>query len=257
MSEQGLLIALSGKMHSGKTTASLRFVETGKWERIRFSGPFKSMIYNFLILCKYDEKLAFECVDGSFKNTKLPDLGLTMRWLFQMVGSGFPQYFNYPNIWSNISMLRAKNIRKNKNVIIDDLRFQHEDDDIHAVGGKTILILGNHDNIKRKTEIGILSEIYDHSNYISDKIFKENMIKAWDNTFSDMKLERINKDIRSLFIDFINETVIPSRNTELHIPESHCSENSFPSFYNYQINNNGSLADLYDKVDSLIIRLGN
>lgn len=250
----GLLIALGGEQYSGKSTVSAFLSETGKWERIRFAGPFKSLIHQFLILCGYDPLLASQCIDGSISHTRLLDIGLTSKWMLEIIGDEFPLVCEYPKLWSYMALARSRSLRKQgRNVVIDDLAFDYESHDIHRDQGKTILIIGNHENKKRKDDIHILNEIYLHDGYISDDIFRKNFISAWDSTLGRMSINKINSNIKDTFIYFLDTILLPGRNQK-HFSEKKNYKNIIKS-YDYSINNQGSLSDLKDNIGILLMHL--
>ena len=253
----GKLVALGGRMHSGKTTASKLFTQSGDWQRIRFAGAFKALAHRFLVLSGYGRELASECVDGSMKNTPLPDIDMSMRRLMQNIGSSFREKLGDPDFWGNIAISRARHLMKsNINVLIDDMRFRHEDDVVHANGGYTVLIEGNHSQESHRSDINVLDGIYSRAGVMTDDVFRRNIVQAWDETVGQLKLHNA-RHIRDVFIDFVNTVLIPSRG---HVPVSdlmsHASEHSLPEVFDYRIVNNGSIADLKEKVENFVILLG-
>lgn len=250
------IVGLAGKMFSGKTTASKFFTENKDWERLRFATHLKKVLSCFLDISGYEKSIVESCVDGDLKGEVLPDIGLTSRWMLQNIGSDFPMTNNYHHVWRNITIKSALDVIANgKNVIIDDVRFAQEADDIQKHGGYTVFIDRKSEN--QKVNNIIIPNLYLPSGKMSDKLFLYNMIEAIDSVAYDIESNidyKLPDNFSNDFRDFVIDKFIPVRFTNIHEQsKKHISENSLPEKFDYIIDNNGTYLDLKNNVSNLIL----
>ena len=139
-----VIIALSGKKYSGKTTCSDIIINNFQFlgfKKISFATPLKDILS---ILFSFTD----ECYDTKKKETYIPSLNTTPRKLMQELGEFFrtnltktcPELkLSNNNIWIHVI---STIIKKNpyNNYIIDDLRHQDEYDFIKSINGHVIKI---------------------------------------------------------------------------------------------------------------------
>ncbi len=146
-------IAISGKMASGKTTASSILVNQYGYQRMSFGNPIKklgrlvSIPYNdedidrFMIdLCLGNENKAGQCLDILYDEIipKYEDLNMDIkndqtRAFMQDVGQSFK--IVDPYIWANYLVT---NLPVDRNIVIDDLRFKTELEVLKKAGFITV-----------------------------------------------------------------------------------------------------------------------
>lgn len=258
------LIALSGKMHSGKSTVADIFLQDKNWSKVKFAQHIKDIVNNFLIISGYSDELAKDCVDGDLKNELLPNIGLTPRWMLQNIGSDFPIKNNYHYIWRDIAMQTSLNlINHGKNVIIDDLRFSQESDSVHKNNGYTIFVDRKHKNLL-PTNNNLNSNLLDISNQngiISNNKFIDNMMTSIGITIDNIQYDveyRLPKYFEDDFFEFVKSTLVPYRFTDNQNDnkiKQHISENSLPSNFDYVLDNNGTLLDLKNNIQLILNNL--
>ncbi len=169
-----VVIALSGKKYSGKTTCSDIIVKNFQFlgfKKLSFATPLKDILSTLF-------SFTDECYDTKKKETYIPSLNTTPRKLMQELGEFFRTNLtktctdlklSNDNIWIHvISTIIKKN--PNNNYIIDDLRHQDEYDFIKSIDGHIIKIsrpsLNSNDNKQETQEIHISEQdclLYDYS----------------------------------------------------------------------------------------------
>jgi hypothetical protein len=120
------VIALTGLIGSGKTTAAnVLTVEFG-YERVRFAGPLKAMLRAI--------GLEHDYVDGDKKETPHPLLcHRTPRHAMQTLGTEWGRNCIGPDFWVQ-AWLKA--IEGKNRVVVDDCRFPNEGVAVRMLGGK-------------------------------------------------------------------------------------------------------------------------
>lgn len=120
------IIALTGYMGAGKTTACNWLVRQHNYERVRFAGPLKSMLR--ALGCSEAE------VDGDLKEQPSELLcGKTPREAMQTLGTEWGRDKISPYIW--VSAWRAA-VQSKPFVVVDDMRFPNEAVAVRSLGGK-------------------------------------------------------------------------------------------------------------------------
>jgi len=155
-----MIVAISGKIGSGKSTVGEIFEKNG-FELDSFAKSVKDIC---CILFGYDRNI----IEGSTpedrkwretidkKNTNLIGKDFTPRDAMVLVGTEFGRNMIHPNIWIETLFNRYD---KNKHLLITDLRFPNEYEEIKKRGGIVIRI--NRHNLTKLTNLN-------SSNHISE-----------------------------------------------------------------------------------------
>lgn len=133
---KGLLVGISGRMHSGKTTASLKLVRDG-WVPLSFAGPLKAMADTLL----YEAGVSPNRIEflRANKQEQIESLGCSMRYLLQTLGTEWGRRYIDRDIWVNVSRRQIQKLLNiGKSVVIDDVRFENEASMIRELGGLVI-----------------------------------------------------------------------------------------------------------------------
>lgn len=121
-----MIIGLCGLAGSGKSEVAKVLLEQGKFERIAFADPLKSMMsaVGFTHAQLY----------GDQKEVEVGDLGKTPRQMMQTLGTDWGRDLVHPEIWVKL-WLRKVHASKN-HIVVDDVRFPNEVGTIHGMGGE-------------------------------------------------------------------------------------------------------------------------
>ncbi len=131
----GILIGLSGKKYSGKTTAA-NYLEGHGFIPLAFADPLKAAAREIF-------DLSNEETNGELKEEVNPYWGVTPRQLLQRMGTEAMRGTFGPDIW--IKALFAKVDRYQStglqpDFVVSDVRFKNEADAIRARGGYVVRI---------------------------------------------------------------------------------------------------------------------
>ena len=127
-----MIIALSGKLGSGKTTIAKRLVSEHGFRKISFAGPLKEAcraIFGFT-----DEQLY-----GSLKKEIDPFWGLSPGRVLQLVGTELFRVHFDSEVWVK-SLIRTVQLEQNIAWVVDDMRFPNELEAIKKLGGVLIRV---------------------------------------------------------------------------------------------------------------------
>ena len=142
-----MLIGFSGKKGSGKSYFADYLVNNKLFIKLSFASPLKEITKILFNLSDEDVK------DPIKKELINPKFNASPRELMQWLGTDimreeFNKKFNYSgSIWIDSVKDKVKTLLdKNKDVVIDDVRFQNEVDMIHSLGGIVINLRNDLDN---------------------------------------------------------------------------------------------------------------
>lgn len=183
-----MIVALTGKKRSGKTTAARVFQEFMYSKHSLAEGIKKAAKSIFLLT---DEQLY-----GNEKEVKIPYLNTTPRKLMQVIGTELFQYDIYKYIpeleeavpkrelWVRMFQrkyqLYKKEFRTEPKVVIDDLRFKHEEKVLREMGAVIVKIvrpqITHTDTHPSETEIEEIREDHTIINDSSISKFKSKIV---------------------------------------------------------------------------------
>lgn len=142
-----MLIGFSGKKGSGKSYFADYLVNNKLFIKLSFASPLKEITKILFNLSDEDVK------DPIKKELINPKFNASPRELMQWLGTDimreeFNKKFNYSgSIWIDSVKDKVKTLLdNNKDVVIDDVRFQNEVDMIHSLGGIVINLRNYLDN---------------------------------------------------------------------------------------------------------------
>ena len=142
-----MLIGFSGKKGSGKSYFADYLVNNKLFIKLSFASPLKEITKILFNLSDEDVK------DPIKKELINPKFNASPRELMQWLGTDimreeFNKKFNYSgSIWIDNVKDKVKTLLDdNKDVVIDDVRFQNEVDMIHSLGGIVINLRNDLDN---------------------------------------------------------------------------------------------------------------
>lgn len=120
------VVALTGLIGSGKTTAAKTLIAEFGYERVRFAEPLKTMLKSI--------GLGHDHVDGDKKEAPHPLLcHRTPRHAMQTLGTEWGRNCIGPDFWVQ-AWLKA--IEGKERVVVDDCRFPNEGAAVRMLGGK-------------------------------------------------------------------------------------------------------------------------
>lgn len=131
-----ILIGVAGQRGSGKDTFADALAPQG-FLNIKFAGPLKSMLCTLLQEAGASPPILGDMLHGNLRDTPSQLLcGKTPRHAMQTLGTEWRNLIG-ETLWTQIieNRLLAKNYKK---VVISDVRFPHEVEMIHRLGGTVI-----------------------------------------------------------------------------------------------------------------------
>lgn len=113
---------------SGKTTVAKIFRQHG-FKSVKMAAWVKRTLFQLLIGVGVEEDRAFEYLEGNLKQSLIPELGVTGRFLMADYATRWAREIN-PDIWIKCAEQDIKRVSPNSNgkrlVVIDDIRFSNE-----------------------------------------------------------------------------------------------------------------------------------
>ena len=151
-----MIVGLIGAKRTGKTTCAEYLINNYKFESIAFADPIKQACK---IIFDFDE----EQLEGKYKETVDERWGITPRQAFQIMGTDFFRQFLPENhkefekvvgnkMWIKRLMIWCEK-NKEKNIVISDIRFPNEAEEVKKMGGILIKITNPKVNINKDSHI--------------------------------------------------------------------------------------------------------
>ena len=133
-----LLIGLSGRARTGKTTAANHLANTYDLVTYALADPLREGLMNIFNLSPCD-------FDDERKELTIDWLGLSPRELMQSMGTDWGRHQVHPELWlllaeKNLEFLGQTNDNA-RGFVISDLRFENEADFVRKRGGMVIHLL--------------------------------------------------------------------------------------------------------------------
>lgn len=136
------LIALySPAMGSGKTTAAQYLEAAYDFHRLGFADPIKKMTRALLESAGVEQEHINAYVAGHLKEKPVPFAPVTARKIMQTLGTEWGRQTVYENIWVEALTEKAEELLfDGEFVVVDDLRFPNEYEDLRRMGATLIRI---------------------------------------------------------------------------------------------------------------------
>lgn len=135
------IIALLGAKGAGKSTLADLLVSSRDFVKLPFAGPLKQMLRALLACQSVPPATIHEMLEGQFKETPSVYLGgRSPRHAMQTLGTEWRDTM-HRELWSRIWKGKLSYLpTTTPGVVVDDVRFPHEEKVVRAMGGKIILI---------------------------------------------------------------------------------------------------------------------
>ena len=154
-----MIIGFLGKKGVGKDTSAKLLIDTYNFTRYAFGDPVKDVVKT--MFCMDDEQLY-----GSKKEEIDPRWNVSPRTLFQVIGTNFAQYWlmlklpeleekvKLKHFWvKRFEMWLENDSNKNKDIVITDVRFQHEVNTIKSKNGIIIKLINSNSSKSKDVHI--------------------------------------------------------------------------------------------------------
>jgi len=137
------LIALtSPAMGSGKSTVAAHLVSAHGFVHLKFAGILKEMTRAMLRGIGYGPEHIERYVEGDLKETVIPEVGRTCRYVQQRIGTEFGRDTLRQDIWAHLTQQAARrHLAAGRSVVIDDMRFTNEMEKVREIGGHCVRIV--------------------------------------------------------------------------------------------------------------------
>ena len=137
-----VIIALSGKLNSGKTTVADALVVHHGFVKKSFAENLRKICG---ILGGYDHNRSHTTEE---KAIFVPGWNMTRGEFLQYIGTDVIRCA-YEDAWITTLVTDIKNL--DQNIVIDDMRFPNEYEAIKQMGGLCVRLIGNHMDIRANT----------------------------------------------------------------------------------------------------------
>lgn len=130
------LIGLAGPAGAGKSAvAEILWVDHGYFT-MAFADRLKDVASTMFGWNRLDLE------QRHFKEAVDPAWGITPRTALQLLGTEAVQYVFGKDFWVKAWLQTYEVVRHSENVVVDDVRFEHEAEAIRALGGQIVHIVG-------------------------------------------------------------------------------------------------------------------
>jgi hypothetical protein len=139
MSSLPRLVGLIGRKGSGKDTAAAVLLDEG-YVNVKFAGALKDMIRCVLAYQGVDADTIERMIEGDLKEVPTEYLaGKTPRYAMQTLGTEWGRKLIDEGFWVGATMRRVKTLLGiGHRVVVTDVRFPNEDDEIVDAGGVSV-----------------------------------------------------------------------------------------------------------------------
>lgn len=180
--KKGVVIGLTGRAGSGKTTAALYLAEHRGFIRIPFAAPLKRMLRSL--------GLTDRETDGDLKEAPSDVLmGATPRHAMQRLGTEWGRNLIHPDLWIELWRRDAERLLAGgHSVVAEDCRFPNESAIIRRIGGKIIAI--RNDEALDPTAGAHVSETHDidpDAKILNDKVSLDDLHARVDGALEFLK----------------------------------------------------------------------
>jgi len=165
-----MLIGFTGKAGVGKDTAFGFIKEVyPEAQRFAFADPIRNAV-----------QAAFPYIDFSklSKEDMIPQLGVTVRYLYQTLGTEWGRDIIGPNCW----ILGLEEAYKLSDMlVVTDVRFDNEAREIQRLGGVIVQILRpDATRLTHRSELGVRFDYIEHVviNHDTPEVFRNNILGA-------------------------------------------------------------------------------
>ena len=142
------LIGITGKARSGKDTVARMLFAQHAFTRIAFADPLKLAAQQMFGLSKE------QTWDDRYKETIIPCWGMSPRQMFQLLGNEAVKPVFGADIWIKRWSMSYAIFRDTDDVIVPDVRFDHEASHIRSLGGVIVEV---------QRGIGLVGSTGDHA----------------------------------------------------------------------------------------------
>src|SRR4051812_49215672 len=123
------LIGLTGKARSGKDTVASFLIEQFAVRTLAFARPLKEGLKTMFHLTE-------EHVNGSLKETVIPEFGKSPRQMLQTLGTDWGRSLVADDIWLIVAKRNIEQwLHEHDDVAITDVRFDNEANMVRDMGG--------------------------------------------------------------------------------------------------------------------------
>lgn len=138
------VVAFTGPMGAGKSTAARLMCERLGYAPTKFAGPLKDMMRAFYATAGLEPVEAERRIEGDLKEAP-DDLleGRTPRHAMQTLGTEWGRELIAPTLWiSAWSRGAAVRIAAGERLVVDDARFENEAAAVRSLGGVVVELVG-------------------------------------------------------------------------------------------------------------------
>lgn len=133
-----VIVALTGKAGSGKSTAAEGLEREHGFTRVRFADPLKNMLRSLYRDAGLDDVEIERRIEGDLKELPCDILcGRTPRQAMQWLGTEWGRNMVAQDFWTRLWTLRAKRYNR---VVVEDCRFDNEAASVRAACGLIVRI---------------------------------------------------------------------------------------------------------------------
>lgn len=133
-----VIVALTGKAGSGKSTAAEGLARDHGFVRVRFADPLKNMLRSLYRDAGLDEAEIERRIEGDLKEVPCEVLcGRTPRQAMQWLGTEWGRNMVAPDFWTRLWTRRAK---RHARVVVEDCRFENEAQTVRRARGLIVRV---------------------------------------------------------------------------------------------------------------------